>query len=70
MARPTAWPNLKQRAGDGSGCCTVLIAIGTVRTGALPAPGHKQRQRDGEGVIDQHLLAGRHVELVGHQRSR
>src|SRR5262245_8449117 len=32
MARPIAWPSLKQRAGDGSGCCTVFIAIGAVRT--------------------------------------
>ena len=28
----------------------------------------EQRQRHGERVIHQHLLAGRDVELVGHQR--
>jgi hypothetical protein len=33
------------------------------RIGARP----QQRQRNREGVIDQHLLAGGHVELVGDE---
>src|SRR4051812_35195806 len=68
IARPMACPNLKQRAGEGSGCCTVLIAIGTMRTGRAFGLRPQQSQWNGEGVIDQHLLAGRHIEFVGDPR--
>ena len=40
MTRPMAWPNFKQRAGVGNGCCTVLISIGIVFAGRFDASGH------------------------------
>ena len=60
-------PSLRQRARLGSGCCTVLISIGMIFTGQV-APGHDQRHRYRHGVIDQHVLTHRHVELVRDER--
>ena len=33
---PIAWPSFRQRAGEASGCCTVLVHTGTVFTGHMP----------------------------------
>ena len=38
-ARPTARPSAKHRFGLGSGCCTVLMLIGTSLTGHSSTPG-------------------------------
>jgi hypothetical protein len=32
-ARPTVRSSLRQRAVEGSACCTVVMAIGTIFTG-------------------------------------
>jgi hypothetical protein len=45
---------LTQRAIDGSGCCTVLIQIGTIFTCSCRPP---QLERDRHSMIDQDLLA-------------
>ena len=67
-ARPTALPSAKQRFGEGSGCWTWFIAIGTMRTGHRPAARPQERHRQRRRVVDQHLLARRDVELVRDQR--
>ena len=43
IARPTARPSSRQRAIEGSGCCTVLIATGTIVGRYQSADGKQHR---------------------------